>query len=265
MSPSPLPLRRLLPAGVLPKRGARIERTRIVLDDGARTTLHVATYDRDAFAARVAAFDEPTQLVRWCQDNGIRHAIVGGFFLRPAYAPLGHLQVAGTALPSAPFESPWGEVRACVHIDESRIRIARRHELADTAAGDLLQAGPLLVHRGEAVVREDEDVEGFSAGAGQFDSDITAGRYPRAALGIDGERLIAVACDGRTRRDSGMTLAELADTMVDLGASEALNLDGGGSASLVHHGRLRNRPREEHGADILGGRPVVTALVFEAR
>ena len=28
------------------------------------------------------------------------------------------------------------------------------------------------------------DVEGFSAGPRQFDSDITAGRYPRAALGV---------------------------------------------------------------------------------
>src|SRR5205085_9989858 len=113
------------------------------------------------------------------------------------------------------------------------------------------QAGPLLVRGGVAVVVDGQDVEGFSAGAGQFDSDITDGRYPRAALGIDARRLVAVACDGRTRRDSGMTLGELAETMVGLGVTDALNLDGGGSASLVNHGRLRNRPREEHGADLL--------------
>jgi exopolysaccharide biosynthesis protein len=62
-----------------------------------------------------------------------------------------------------------------------------------------------------------------------------------------------------------MTLIELADALVDLDAIEALNLDGGGSASLVHDGRLRNRPREPHGADLLEGRPVVTAIVFEPR
>ena len=261
MSPAPPPLRRLLPASKLPKRSARIERTRILLDDGARTTLHVATYNRAAFGARVVAFDEPAQLARWCRTHGIRHAVVGGFFLRPDYAPLGHLQIDGHAIAHAPFESPWDGLRACLHIDQGQITIARRNELNPTAAGDVLQAGPLLVRDGIAV---HGDGEGFSAGASQFDSDITAGRYPRAALGIDGERLIAVACDGRTRRDRGMTLAELANTMVNLGASEALNLDGGGSASLVHHGRLRNRPREEHGVDILGGRLVVTAVVFEA-
>jgi exopolysaccharide biosynthesis protein len=62
-----------------------------------------------------------------------------------------------------------------------------------------------------------------------------------------------------------MTLAELAQALVDLGAEVAINLDGGGSASLVQGGRMRNRPREEHGIDLLEGRPIVTAIVFEPR
>src|SRR5438270_918632 len=110
-----------------------------------------------------------------------------------------------------------------------------------------------------------EEREGFAAGAHQFDSDITLGRYPRAALAVARGELLSVACDGRTRRDAGMTLGELADALISLGASEALNLDGGGSASLVHGGLLRNRPREHHGVDLLAGRPVVTAIVFDAR
>jgi exopolysaccharide biosynthesis protein len=62
-----------------------------------------------------------------------------------------------------------------------------------------------------------------------------------------------------------MTLAELANALLAWGATEAINLDGGGSASLVYDGRLRNRPREEHGLDLLDGRPIVTALVLEPR
>jgi len=62
-----------------------------------------------------------------------------------------------------------------------------------------------------------------------------------------------------------MTLAELADALIARRATEAINLDGGGSASLVYDGRLRNRPREEHGLDLLDGRPIVTALVVEPR
>jgi len=44
---------------------------------------------------------------------------------------------------------------------------------------------------------------------------------------------------------------------------DAINLDGGGSASLVFDGRLINRPREDHGVELAGGRPLSTALVFD--
>ena len=158
-------------------------------------------------------------------------------------------------------------MRACVHIDSidgAGVRIARRSELSEPG-GDLLQAGPLLVRDGISAIVPGEDAEGFSAASHQFDSDITAGRYPRAALARAGDRLLAVACDGRSRRDAGMTLAKSAETLVMLGVDEALNLDGGGSASLVFGGRLRNRPREEHGIDLLDGRPILTAIAFDAR
>ena len=45
--------------------------------------------------------------------------------------------------------------------------------------------------------------KGFSAGAGQFDSDITDGRYPRAALGSSSDSLVALACDGRRSNVNG--------------------------------------------------------------
>ncbi len=263
MSPTSLSLSRLRAASTLPRRQARLERLRVKLGDGARTTLHVAGYELSAYRARVVAFERPAPLARWCREQGVRNAVVGGFFVRPQCTPLGQLRIAGETLPSVAFDAPWGEVRACLHIDAGTVRIARRDQLAADPVGDLLQAGPLLVLDGRRVVAEDEDAEGFSAGAHQFDSDITSGRYPRAALGIAGGSLVAVACDGRTRRDAGMTLAELADALICLGVTEALNLDGGGSASLVHDGRLRNRPREPNGADLLEGRAVVTAIVFE--
>jgi exopolysaccharide biosynthesis protein len=129
---------------------------------------------------------------------------------------------------------------------------------------DLLQAGPLLVRHGMPCVNG--DVEGFSAGQGQFDSDITARRYPRAALGLAPRgRLLAVACDGRADDEAGLTLAELAEALVALGARAALNLDGGGSTSLVCAGRLRNVPREDHGVVLAGGRPVSTMIALTPR
>ncbi len=156
---------------------------------------------------------------------------------------------------------PWQALRTCVQVTGGEVRIARRDELPRRCNGDLLQAGPLLVRDGRVVGGDDE---GFSAGAAQFDSDITVGRHPRAALGCDGERVIALACDGRADDEAGLTIAELAQVMLDLGAREALNLDGGGSASLVCGGRLRNVPREAHGLPVPGGRAIATALVFSA-
>jgi hypothetical protein len=238
---------------------------RVRLPDGARTMLHVASHDRRSVAARLVVLDEPTPLVRWCEDNEVRDAVVGGFFLRAQAVPLGHLQVGGVLRPSVAFDSPWGDVRACVHIDDGALRIAGRDQLDGEVTGDLLQAGPLLVADGHRVVIDGRDPEGFSAGARQFDSDITVGRYPRAALATAGNRVLAVACDGRSPRDAGMTLGELASALVALGATDALNLDGGGSASLVHGGRLRNRPREVDGADLTEGRPIVTAIAFHER
>jgi hypothetical protein len=204
-------------------------------------------------------------LVRWCHERGIRDAVVGGFFVRALSEPLGEVWIAGRQEPSTPFDEPWGAVRACVHLDGSAVRMARRDALPLAPAGDLLQAGPMLVADGRSVVADGADLEGFSIGARQFDSDITNGRFPRAALASTGGRLLAVACDGRTHSDAGMTLGELAEALVALGAEEAINLDGGGSASLVHAGRLRNRPRETHGVDLLEGRPIVTAIVFDQR
>lgn len=258
-------LRRARQAELLPLRCSRLERFRISLADGAGTTLHVASYRREAYVPRIVVLDQPLPLVRWCSAAGVRHAIVGGFFERPSYAPLGRVRTGGVDRASIAFDAPWGELRGCLQIRGGEPRIARADQLDDRAADDLLQAGPVLVLRGRRVVADGEDPEGFSRAAHQFDSDITAGRYPRAALGITPERVLAVACDGRTERDVGMTLTELADAMLALGATEALNLDGGGSASLVYRGRLRNRPREEHGAELLAGRPIVTAVAFAAR
>jgi hypothetical protein len=232
------------------------------LEDGRTTALHVAAFPLGTTGVRVARIDRPESLVRWCRRTGAAHAIVGGFFVRPGNAPLGELRIGGAAAEHVPFTAPWGALRACVHVGpDGSVAIARRPELTAAARGDLLQAGPLLVAGGASVVTGEDD-EGFTAGAHQFDSDISDGRHPRCALALTGTHVLAVACDGRAPEDAGLTLAELADVLVGLGARSALNLDGGGSASLVCHGELVNRPREQHGIDLLDGRAIATALVF---
>ncbi|MCW2989504.1 MAG: phosphodiester glycosidase family protein [Solirubrobacterales bacterium] len=256
MSARPSPLQSLRS----PLRPRHLTKLRVLLPGRARTTLYVASYPADEFEVGVELLPEPLPLETWCRATGASEAMIGGFFARPGGIPLGEVRTRGVRRDSIPFDAPWDAIRACVHVEGGRLHIARRDELPAEPVGDLLQAGPLLLAGGELAL--DGDIEGFSAGSSQFDSDITQGRYPRAALAIAGDRILAVACDGRANRDAGLTLAELAGALGDLGATDAINLDGGGSASLVCGGRLRNRPREEHGVVIEAGRPISSALVF---
>jgi len=89
-------------------------------------------------------------------------------------------------------------------------------------------------------------------------------RHPRTAVGIaaSGRRLLLVTVDGRQHPYSdGMTLRELAEFFLELGVPTAINLDGGGSTTLVVRGpsgalRIANRPSDREGE-----RPVANALV----
>jgi len=63
--------------------------------------------------------------------------------------------------------------------------------------------------------------------------------HPRTAVGLDesGQTLILMVIDGRQPGYSeGVSLRELAELMRDFGAYQALNLDGGGSSTLVAEG-----------------------------
>lgn len=238
---------------------------RLRLGDGAETTVHLAEYDLARTEVRVVVLDPVERLVAWCRRTGVAEALVGGFFVRQGAVPLGEVRAHGTPIPSVPFDPPWHARRSCVHSEGGTVALAARSDLPPQPRGDLLQAGPLLVSDGEPTIRDGVDPEGFSAGSRQFDSDITVGRYPRAALGLRGRAAWAVVADGRADGEAGLTLGELAALMRALGARQAINLDGGGSASLVCAGELVNRPREEHGVELLEGRPISTALAFQPR
>ena len=57
-----------------------------------------------------------------------------------------------------------------------------------------------------------------------------------------------------------MSLRSLAGLLLDSGASEAINLDGGGSTTMVVNGKLVNNP-----SDQAGERPVSDAILMLPR
>ena len=103
----------------------------------------------------------------------------------------------------------------------------------DTVYARLLPFHPLEAVGGRPVVASDSVVvPQVDSGAASF----STSRHPRTAAGIasGGRRLLLVTVDGRQKPYSdGMTLRELANLMLALGARDAINLDGGGSTAMV--------------------------------
>lgn len=88
-------------------------------------------------------------------------------------------------------------------------------------------------------------------------------RHPRTVVGWDGSgRTWLVVVDGRQPHSRGIGLADVAAHLQELGATDAVNLDGGGSSTLVtrcpHAVRLCVRNRPSDGSE----RRVTTALVL---
>ncbi|HZF67090.1 MAG TPA: phosphodiester glycosidase family protein [Gemmatirosa sp.] len=136
--------------------------------------------------------------------------------------------------------------------------IALTVRLAPVVPREAVGGHPLLLHEGAPVAGADR------AGDAGF-----IGRNPRTAVGLSRDRrhLLLVTVDGRRPGWSvGMSLAELTALLQGLGAWEALNLDGGGSTTLVVRApdaagglRIANQP-----SDSAGERPVANALVVHA-
>jgi exopolysaccharide biosynthesis protein len=88
---------------------------------------------------------------------------------------------------------------------------------------------------GPALVRDGKDVASTDG----------RGRHPRTAIGWNKTHIYLVEVDGRQRGLSvGMNFHELAAYFIKLGCDTALNLDGGGSATMWVMGQVMNSPSE---------------------
>lgn len=78
-------------------------------------------------------------------------------------------------------------------------------------------------------------VAGGQAQVYTLDANAIGGRRARSGVGIDraGKRVFIASSEAKTSRSSGVRLNEWGNFFKDLGAHEALNLDGGGSTTMV--------------------------------
>ena len=117
----------------------------------------------------------------------------------------------------------------------------------------IIGGGPRLVQAGRPAA---------SADPGIYGPGFADARHPRTAVGVRADgRVVLVAVDGRQPEKSvGMTIAELTALLRELGAVEALNMDGGGSTTMVVRDRVVNNP-----SDLAGERPVGDAILVFLR
>ncbi len=143
---------------------------------------------------------------------------------------------------------------------------AERFLKSNIATGDTLRLFVSLPPIQEAIyslvggtprIVRDGEVSVESKREGLSDS-FARSRHPRTAVGFsrDKKTLYLLTVDGRQPQYSvGMSLFELADFMVSIGAWQALNLDGGGSTTMVIRDSIVNSPSEA-----TGERPVANTL-----
>lgn len=145
--------------------------------------------------------------------------INGNFFDPDTNLPIGLVIKDGEVL-----SPPYGR-RAALGIDLfGRVVIFNQGSPPFLPLRDAVSAGPLLLKDGKVSI--DHRAEGF-------DPDFVNRRAARSAVGItpEGDLLMLVAA--RDGSSVGMNLKELARLLLELGAADALALDGGSSASLV--------------------------------
>lgn len=111
-----------------------------------------------------------------------------------------------------------------------RLAVGQRVRFTWSVTGEptlAISGSERLLAGGEVTVTKDVPPAHWPGKPGQL--------HARTAVGIDHETgdLLLVVVDGRQAASRGMTMVQLARLLLHLGAEDALNLDGGGSSTMV--------------------------------
>jgi hypothetical protein len=222
-----------------------------VLDiDLSRCNRIVAVKGGDAAAGRTKTTQLLAGLARQTTDGQVVAGANADFFSLANGTPVGPLVVDGRVISSSAAE-PFFAVDASGH---ARIGTVSGDDAAAMRSFRQAVGGhPFLVR--DSAVTGDVDTNG-NAGF--------RGRNPRTVIGIarSGRRVLLAVIDGRQKPYSdGASLRESADILRALGARDVLNLDGGGSSTLVYAEpgpnssstlRVANRPSDAQGERAVG-------------
>lgn len=193
--------------------------------DEPRISVHALVIDLEREGVRIAATPERRRwgtVTDFAHAEGAAAAINGGFWgmwQRPSGVTAGGGALWTTSEPNEEFGhfAVLRDGRAVVNGPGEGEDARSLAQVAEAVSGR-----PVLVSRGAV---DEASLDAFAT-ANQ--------RQPRTAVGVsrDGRRVVFVVSDGRQGHSRGLTLYQLARTLVELGAWRAINLDGGGSSVM---------------------------------
>lgn len=101
--------------------------------------------------------------------------------------------------------------------------------------------GPVLIQNAEIKITNNEEIK--------FAGKAIDDKHPRSAMGYTADgQLIFLVVEGRSPgKAEGASLKQLANMLKDIGCTEALNLDGGGSTCLLINGKQTIQPSDKEG------------------
>lgn len=185
-------------------------------------------------------------------------AINGSFFNREAGGSVVFLKVDGDVIHEGHKDgNPFNERGAIAWSNDEPIQILKKPEdgWLTSPYETIMSSGPLLIY--------DSQVQTFN------NNSFHQNRHPRTAVAVTNDRrLFLVTIDGRSFQAYGMSIPELTTFLDDLGAKDALNLDGGGSTSMwikdMTETGIVNYPSDNLQFDHNGERVIANALLILA-
>jgi hypothetical protein len=141
-------------------------------------------------------------------------------------SPLDYYPHPGDPVDVIGYAASEGTAYSTAHPDTPTLYLSPTNKASFTRTGrvhNALSGTEMLVRNGQNTASDD------------------AAPAPRTAIGLtrSGREMLILVVDGRQPGYSeGLTLPELADLLISLGAHDAMNLDGGGSSTLVREGAL---------------------------
>lgn len=135
------------------------------------------------------------------------------------------------------FAKLHGRRRAVGVINE--VEVSQGHFFRTDKSDDVTNGVPQLIKDGKIDITWEQE---------KVSKSFVETRHPRTAVAkLKDGKFLMITVDGRSESSGGIGLQDLAEYLLSLGATDAMNLDGGGSTTMFLDGKVVNHPSDKEG------------------